>query len=118
MKSLNAVQQQIVSDNHNLIYSFANRNGVNLDDYYDVLAIGLCKAAMIYDETKGKFSTLAYTAMNNEYKQVLRKLTAQRIIPQDKILSMDVRVQSETDESSASFADLIPDQNVCVEQRL
>ena len=118
MQTLNSAQQRIVTENHNLIYSLANQKSINLDEYYDVLAIGLCKAAVIYDETKGKFSTLAYTAMYNEYKQELRKNSASKMIPQDKLLSIDVRIQSETDESSVSFADLIPDQNVCVEDEV
>ena len=73
MEQLTLDQQRIVSENHNLIYSLANKKSINLDEYYDVLAIGLCKAAIAFDSTKGKFSTLAYTVMLNEYKQELRK---------------------------------------------
>lgn len=72
MEQLTLDQQRIVSENHNLIYSLANKKSINLDEYYDVLAIGLCKAAIAFDNTKGKFSTLAYTVMLNEYKQELR----------------------------------------------
>ena len=70
MEQLTLDQQRIVSENHNLIYSLANKKSINLDEYYDALAIGLCKAAIAFDNTKGKFSTLAYTVMLNEYKQL------------------------------------------------
>lgn len=116
MEQLTLDQQRIVSENHNLIYSLANKKNINLDEYYDVLAIGLCKAAIAFDDTKGKFSTLAYTVMLNEYKQELRKQQNERAIPQDKLLSFDVPIQTDQDNQFASFADVIPDENVQVEQ--
>lgn len=116
MEQLTLDQQRIVSENHNLIYSLANKKSINLDEYYDVLAIGLCKAAIAFDNTKGKFSTLAYTVMLNEYKQELRKQQNERAIPQDKLLSFDVPIQTDQDNQFASFADVIPDNNVQVEQ--
>lgn len=116
MEQLTLDQQRIVSENHNLIYSLANKKSINLDEYYDVLAIGLCKAAIAFDSTKGKFSTLAYTVMLNEYKQELRKQQNERAIPQDKLLSFDVPIQTDQDSQFASFADIIPDNNVQVEQ--
>lgn len=116
MEQLTLDQQRIVSENHNLIYSLANKKSINLDEYYDVLAIGLCKAAIAFDNTKGKFSTLAYTVMLNEYKQELRKQQNERAIPQDKLLSFDVPIQTDQDSQFASFADVIPDNNVQVEQ--
>lgn len=105
MEQLTLDQQRIVSENHNLIYSLANKKNINLDEYYDVLAIGLCKAAIAFDNTKGKFSTLAYTVMLNEYKQELRKQQNERAIPQDKLLSFDVPIQTDQDSQFASFAD-------------
>lgn len=115
MQALSKSQQKLVSENHNLIYSFANQRGINLTEYYDVLAIGLCKAAIIYDENKYKFSTLAYTAMNNEYRQELRKLTASKTIPQDKIVPIDAKVKSDKGDVFTSVVNTIPDDSVCVE---
>ena len=48
MKQLTPEQQKLVTDNHNLIYSLANAKNIDLDEYYDVLAIGLCKAAITF----------------------------------------------------------------------
>ena len=64
---LNEEQRQLVEENHNLIYGFAHRHHINLDDYYGTLAISLCKAGESYNDKKGKFSTYAYTLMWRDY---------------------------------------------------
>jgi len=51
---------------------------LNIDDYYDLAAIGLCKAAISYDADKGlKFSTYAYPCMRNLLLHELRKERAE-----------------------------------------
>lgn len=66
-----------------MIYGFAHRKGVDADELYDVLAIGLCKAALTFDESKGyKFSTLAYRCMEHEYLSHLRDEFSSRRVPQ------------------------------------
>lgn len=75
-QTLNDEQRKLVEDNHNLIYSFLERRNLSLDaieDWYGTAAIGLCKAAMVYDENRGcKFSTLSYIIMDNEVKRTMR----------------------------------------------
>lgn len=67
-------QRKLVEENHNLIYSLLNARGWSIEDYYDLAAIGLCRAAIMFDPEKGyKFSTYAYTSMQNEILQELRK---------------------------------------------
>ena len=63
MEQLTLDQQRIVSENHNLIYSLANKKNINLDEYYDVLAIGLCKAAIAFDNKKVVFFLHPYRGM-------------------------------------------------------
>ena len=54
----------MIINNHNLIYSFANSHHLDIDEYYDVLAIALIKAVDKYDSSLGfKFSTFAYKTM-------------------------------------------------------
>ncbi|SCG88004.1 RNA polymerase sigma factor%2C sigma-70 family [uncultured Clostridium sp.] len=64
---LSPEQQKLVADNHNLIYSFARKYKIDIEEYYDVLALGLCKAAMYHDGVSGKFSTMAYQSMKTMY---------------------------------------------------
>lgn len=67
---LNDEQRKLVEQNHNLIYSAMRKFGIHrqdFDDYYGFAAIGLCKAAIDYDETRSKsFSTYAYLCIQNE----------------------------------------------------
>lgn len=71
-------QEQLVTDNHNLIYFFLNKWGKILEysdmtDYYDICAISLCKAAITYDSSKDvKFATYAGVCIENEIKIELR----------------------------------------------
>ena len=88
MKKLNQQQQQLVADNHNLIYSYIDSNNLDVEEHYDILAIALCRAALLYDESKGKFSTFAYAAFRNEMNQYYRKLRQKRTVPQDKIVHL------------------------------
>lgn len=53
-------QKKLVEENEKLIYSFAHMYKLNVDDWYGILAIVLCNASFIYDDSKGKFSTLFY----------------------------------------------------------
>lgn len=116
MEQLNAQQQKMVEDNHKLIYSLAHKKNINLDEFYGDLAVGLCKAALIYDPSKGAFSTLAYTTMYNEYMMRLREKTSERTIPQDKILSLEYEMQSVDAEGVLTYANLLPDETVHIEE--
>lgn len=119
MNSLNAIQQHLVEDNHNLIYSFAHSKKLNLEEYYDLLAIALCKAALIFDENKGMFSTLVYTCMNNEVKLTKRKENEQKTIPEYMVDSLDYIYSSDNDDVENSLKNKIikdifpaPDESV------
>lgn len=93
MEHLTSTQQKMVEDNHKLIYGAAHKYKINLEEYYDVLAIGLCKAAMAFDETKGQFSTFAYIIM----------------------LKMNTRMASDDGDCVVEFGDMFPD-NVDIEK--
>lgn len=58
-------QKRLVEDHHNLIYYMIHKCKLPEEEYYDILAIALCKAAINYDETKGEFSTIACNYMLN-----------------------------------------------------
>lgn len=106
-KVLNDAQRKLVEDNHNLIYSFLNSRHLSLDsveDWYGTAAIGLCKAALTFDESRGaKFATLAYICMDNEVRQVLRKNRKNVTV----VASLDDDIA--TAEGGCFLADVIPD---------
>ncbi len=119
MTPLTLAQQQLVEDNHQLIYGYAYANGLKVDDWYDVLAIALCRAAQLYDESKGAFSTLAYKAMRNHYLHTVRRETGlQRCIPANRIVSLQAICNnsgSAIDEPS-TYEQMIPDQNIMIDR--
>ena len=82
-------QKEFVAKNHDLIYAYAYKKNISIDEYYDVLAIGLCKAAMTFDKNKGEFSTLAYRCMENEFFMYLNETKKLSAIPHDSMLSYE-----------------------------
>lgn len=71
---LNEEQRRLAEENHNLIYGYLQKRGLDVDEYYDICAIGLCKAVKAFDPTQGKkLATLAYRVMDNEVKQYWRR---------------------------------------------
>lgn len=49
--------RKLVEENHNLVYSFLYKYHLDVEEWYDLAAIGLCKAANTYNNDKSGFST-------------------------------------------------------------
>lgn len=96
-KQLTSKQKELVELNHKLIYKFAIKKDISIEEYYDILAIGLCKAAIAYDENKGKFSTLAFKCMNNELCSYFNHIKTQHVIPEALIFSYDAPINDTGD---------------------
>lgn len=98
-------QSRLIEENHNLIYSFLNKYHLDIEEYYDLAAIGLCKAAMSFEHGKASFSTYAYKCMFTSVFSEIRARCAGNRIPEEQILYY----QKETDSNgdSLSFIDYI-----------
>lgn len=105
-------QKKTVSENHNLIYGIASKMNLSIDEYYDILAIGLCKAAMSFDETRGAFSTFAYCCMRNEVYEYQRKLYRKTEIPRNQIVYYDVAIEDDGTGNKSSMFENIPDSDM------
>lgn len=105
--ALTESQRELAGKNHNLIYKFAKIKEADLEEFYGVLAIGLCKAARAYDASSGyKFSTLAYRCMDNEYKMYWREELSSRHIPSNMIVSYN-KMMEDDDSEGAEFLGII-----------
>ena len=94
--ALTESQRELAGKNHNLIYKFAKIKEADLEEFYGVLAIGLCKAARAYDASSGyKFSTLAFRCMDNEYNGYWREELSSKHIPSDRIVSYNKMTESD-----------------------
>ena len=81
---------------------------MSIEDYYDLAAIGLCKAGITYKGEVSKFSTYAYKVMFNEMMQDKRK----KRIPQHQIVYYEAEIETH-DGDTASFLDFMTsDKNV------
>lgn len=67
-------QKQLAELNHNLIYSYAHFKNLSVDKWYGLLAESLCKTAMVYDESRGEFSTLFFQIAGCDVHNERRKM--------------------------------------------
>ena len=100
MKALTEKQRNLIEENHSLIYGYLNRKNLEVDDYYDIVAIGLCKAAKNYDLEVGEFSTFAYKCMNNEVKNYLTYIKGVKKVPEELVMSYDISLNESDDSMS------------------
>lgn len=83
---------KLVLDNENLIYYVIKKLGIykDVDNFYDIGMIGLCKAARSFDsESNTKFSTYAVSCIRNEIYCYGRKKVNRQWF---NMLSLDVDV--------------------------
>lgn len=112
MLPLTVVEQKLVEENHNLIYDFINKKNLNLEEYYDILALSLCQAAKHYDVTKGCFSTIANKCMTSGVIDYIRSLSFTTKIPTSNLIYLDASFDEDND---MSLANKIPDGNCYLE---
>ena len=105
-------QRKLVEDNHNLIYSFLAKNHLSQENYYDIAAIGLCKAGSTYSGEKSKLSTYAYKCMINEVLQDIRKECSSKRIPNDKIVYYETDMGDERKDDDTFLKILPSNENV------
>ena len=106
-------QRELVELNHDLIFGYAKRRNLSVDDYYDILAIGLCKAASSFDKNKGTFATLAYSCMENEVYRYWRRINRKSAIPQEMLVSYDVPIDEDSDNFNAIVSNIADDCLTC-----
>lgn len=89
-------QKKMVEENINLSYQLAHElyrrdNRIPLEDLIQIMSVGLCIAAKTFNPERGyKFSTLAYTCMQNEYRKIVRKKKPKTISIDEKIVGTDL----------------------------
>ena len=107
---LDEQQKELVEKNHNLIYHTLHKYKLNEEEYYDILAIGLCKAAIKFDPERSKFSTFAVKVMYNEFLQHDRNENANKRKVNKNTLSLNHRMKDPKNESrTCEFGDLLTD---------
>ena len=60
-------QKRMVEENHTLIYWYCHKYNLDIEEYYGLFAIELCRAVQLYDPTKSKISTYITQASWNKH---------------------------------------------------
>lgn len=111
---LTEAQQKLVADNEKLIYYALSKFGYPLDEFYDVGAIGLCKAAKIYNPKKGSFANTAImqirSACNGELARAKRHKRPQYPI------SLETPVKAKGGDSNLTLGDVLPSPSNMVDE--
>lgn len=95
MRKLNDKQREMIQENHALIYYVAGQLGVDVDEWYDTFALGICEAAYSFKEGKNqKFSTFAVTVMKQEFYKEMAFRTRKKRSAERKVLSLEMPINS------------------------
>ena len=102
--------EELYVKNESLVYYVLNKKfPMNRfdDDFQQIARLGLLKACLRYDEAKGKFSTYAVPAIENEIKMELRKTSRKPIE-----ISLDALIRDTSDD-----ADRLTISEVCMSEQ-
>ena len=102
-------QEKLIVDNYQLVHGFVHKYGQSFGHEYDesvqIASLGLCYAALKYDETKSKFSTYAYKCMMREFLKLDRFNKAKR--RDFSTISIQTPIQNVEGEESGCLEDII-----------
>lgn len=102
-------QRELVTKNHNLIYGYAYKRKISIDEYYGILAIALCKAAKGFDKSKAEFTTFAFNCMENELCSYWKETQKKSAIPSESIVPYDAQTFEEDSNNQNNFLENFPD---------
>ena len=83
---------------------------MTIDEYYDLAAIGLCKAGLTFNNEKSSFSTYAYKCMYTTVFTEIRNNKANKRIPEHQILYYQAEIEN-NDGDTACFMNFIPSKD-------
>ena len=110
MKGSSMTPEELYFKNEPLVYYVLNKkfpmNRLD-DDFKQIARLGLWKACLRYDENKGKFSTYAVTAIENEIKRELSKMNRKPIV-----ISLDALIRDTSDD-----ADKLTISGICMGEK-
>lgn len=99
-------QKELVEINHNLIYSFLQKQHLSVEDWYGLAAIGLCRAAITFNKEMSSFSTYAYKCMFTHVYSEKRKELQARTIPSNQIMYYQAQI-NDGNGSETNFMNFI-----------
>lgn len=101
-----------------MIYTFLQKYHLSIDDYYDLAAIGLCKAGSKFDGSKSKFSTYAYRCMFTTVFTEIRNNKADKRIKDYQIVYYQAEYDDSNGGDTSTFMNYIPSKENVEENAL
>jgi RNA polymerase sigma factor (sigma-70 family) len=98
-------QRKLAEDNMNLVYYTIAKEYPTYkfdEDIRQTGLLGLCKAAMKRDETKGEFSTFAYRCIHNEIRKEFRSRQKQV-----ETVSLETKLETVSTDDTLTLEDVI-----------
>ena len=104
-------QRKLVEDNIGLVKKFVEKKKLKYDEWYDLMCVALCEAAITFNPEKGKFSTHAFWKMQQKLTNEAVNMNRNKRGNGDKPKRLDQTVRVENE--SYTLAELIAsDDNV------
>lgn len=103
LKPLSDEQKRLVEENHKLIYWFIHKYNLSIEEYYDILALSIIKAAKTFDKSKTKFSTYASIIMRHDFLRHMRKCNKLDTV------SLDSPIKNDSGEDELSYMSILSD---------
>lgn len=95
-------QRKLIEDNHNIIYMILKKNHLSIDDWYDIAAIGMCKAAISYKPDKDvRFTTYAAKCIQNAISVEYKTSNYQKRAGDNELVYYDSMTNSDDGDESA-----------------
>lgn len=91
-----------------MIYTFLHQYNLSIEDYYDLAAIGLCKAGSKFDGSKSKFSTYAYKCMFTAVFTEIRNRKAEKRIQDHQVVYYQAELDDSNGGDTSTFLNYIP----------
>lgn len=114
-KPLTDEQRKLVEDNIRLAYEFVHRKGFTygyeFEDAVQIALLGLIHAAMTFKESKSKFSTYAFLAMQSQFNMEYRKIKRQK---ESGIISISLS-EPITESEELSVEDIVVERQDSIE---
>lgn len=85
-------------DNHNLIYWFLHKRNLNIEEWYDIIAIGYVKGLNSYNPNIGNtFATYVTKCMSMEYNMELRGRLSNKRAANTNCVSLNNNISNKED---------------------
>lgn len=91
-------QALVVEKNHSLIYWYAHMNHLDLENWYDILALELCYTVLKYEEEKGSLATYYKVRCDGIVRKEYRKSQAQKRL-HESVLYIEEEHKNEIDDN-------------------